>query len=98
FTHTSEFNDLRWIHTDKRLYRYTECHKSFQGHATIKDHLETHTGAPMYCCLCGPESSTLNLMSKHVGRNKGSLLLDFTVGQIFLYLIHCQEAEKNLDS
>jgi zinc finger/BTB domain-containing protein 39 len=50
------------------------------------------------CTVCGHYSSTLNLMSKHVGVHKGSLPPDFTIEQTFMYIIHSKEAEKSPDS
>lgn len=51
-----------------------------------------------HCTVCGCYSSTLNLMTKHVGVRKGSLLPDFTIEQTFMYIIHFKETEKNPDS
>ncbi|NWI13819.1 ZBT39 protein, partial [Crypturellus soui] len=73
----------------EKPYQCKVCHKFFRGRSTIKCHLRTHAGALMYrCTVCGHYSSTLNLMSKHVGVHKGSLPPDFTIEQTFMYVIH----------
>ncbi|KAK7795679.1 hypothetical protein U0070_022550, partial [Myodes glareolus] len=73
--------------------------EEFLSCSTIKCHLKTHSGALMYhCTVCGCYSSTLNIMTKHVGMCKGSLLPDFTIEQTFMYIIHFKETEKNTDS
>ncbi|KAF2177553.1 hypothetical protein K469DRAFT_602996, partial [Zopfia rhizophila CBS 207.26] len=51
-------------HSNKRLYKYSECGSSFKRLNTSKQHQATHE-RPYECKICGKRFSRIDYVQKH---------------------------------